>query len=191
MLAVTIYSCLENSALPRPERLLHCAHLEAVQRGLSTADLHLAQTTKGKPFFAALPNLHFSISHSGAWWLVAFAAAELGLDLQVHGQHDYQRLAKRYYHPLEQDYTTKYGHTAFYNIWSAKEALAKQSGQGLSTASLSSFTVVSDSKQLKQQLAGQYLQHLPFQPGYSLCLCTNQPSQIDFRTLPNQIDNPA
>ena len=56
----------------------------------------------GKPFFPQGPGLHFSLTHSGEWWLCAFSDRPLGLDLQIHRSYaDPARLARRFFHPRE------------------------------------------------------------------------------------------
>lgn len=42
----------------------------------------IARGPWGKPCFPNLPMLHFSISHSGEWWLCAFSDRPVGIDLQ-------------------------------------------------------------------------------------------------------------
>ena len=56
---------------------------------------------KKKPRFQNAESIHFSISHSGDWWSCAVSTEEVGLDIQQERHCRAERLARRFYHPLE------------------------------------------------------------------------------------------
>ena len=85
----------------------------------------------GKPFFPLLPQLHFSVSHSGAWWLCAFSQQPVGADLQIHkAQADLAQLSRRFFHPLEDHWLAQEGYVSFFPLWCAKESWVKYKGRG-------------------------------------------------------------
>ena len=93
---------------------------------------------KGRPFFAGYPDVDFSITHCKG--LVACAvergeAPKLGLDAERLGtqtERSMQLIARRWFTPTEQ---TKFEQTpteeTFLSLWTAKEAAAKFTGNGL------------------------------------------------------------
>jgi len=109
------------------------------------------RTVSGKPFFPECPQIHFSISHSGAYWACAIAGAPIGLDLQQHVQLQketaeeaavrYRRMAHRFFHPAEAEYVCmsektepeelQESYRRFFTVWAAREAYVKYTGQGI------------------------------------------------------------
>ena len=112
----------------------------------STFDLQLS--THGKPYLAEHP-IHFNLSDSGGWCLLAFThLAPLGVDLEtVRAQVNMAGIAQRYFSMAEQAEMEELPsdlHTeAFYHIWTQKEAFIKAVGEGLSIP-LDSFDVAAD-----------------------------------------------
>lgn len=136
----------------------------------------------GKPFFSGAPQLQFSLTHSGRWWLCAFSAAPLGLDLQAH--HSYlspAKLSQRFFHPAEDAFLSRTGYLRFFDLWCAKESWVKFTGRGFFDDP-STFSVASPSGSFPVQ-EGAQLRLLPFSPGYSLCLCAATLGQIGFLSL--------
>jgi 4'-phosphopantetheinyl transferase len=105
--------------------------------GLPPAALRFLRTDKGKPY---LPDsdIHFSLSHSGHWALLAVGRIELiGVDIEaIRATRDLPGIAENYYHPdefarlnqLEGSAQTDY----FYRLWTLKEATLKAIGVGIS-----------------------------------------------------------
>ena len=67
---------------------------------------------KKKPRFQNAESIHFSISHSGDWWSCAVSTEEVGLDIQQERHCRAERLARRFYHPLEVAWLEKNGYKA-------------------------------------------------------------------------------
>ena len=63
------------------ELLLRAA---AHRTGLSADALRVAVRDGGRPYLPDLPQLRFSVTHSGDVWMCAFCPGEVGLDLQAH-----------------------------------------------------------------------------------------------------------
>jgi len=92
---------------------------------------------KGKPY---LPqgDIHFSLSHSGHWALLAVGKAELiGVDIEeLKPARDLLGIAENYYHPREFTQLQMLEGAAqadyFYRLWTLKEAFLKAIGAGIS-----------------------------------------------------------
>lgn len=134
----------------------------------------------GKPRLENAPDIHFSITHSGDFWLCAIASQPVGLDLQRTENVQVQKLASRFFHPQEAAYLEQYPED-FFNIWAAKESYVKFTGLGIDD-SFSSFSVVSNGA-LCTEIDGVRLRLLPFTPGYALCLCCPAPDDVRIETL--------
>ena len=146
----------------------------ARETGLSPGAFAVETGPWGKPFFPNRPALHFSVTHSGGWWLCAFGSAPVGLDLQDHRPAPREKLARRYFHPDEVSFLEARGFEGFFDIWAAKESYVKYTGQGLYTP-LDSFSVVQGDG---FAVCGAQLRPLDFCPAHSLCLCTEDPGRI-------------
>ncbi len=157
----------------------------AAQRysGLSPQQLGPVETNSwGKPFFPLCPELEFSITHSGDWWMCAFSAQPIGLDLQFQRTHTApERLSLRFFHPLEHAYLLQDCHRRFYDLWCAKESFVKYTGHGFYDAP-ETFSVVSESGAFPSAPDVQF-RLIPFSPGYSLCLCAHKLNKIELITL--------
>jgi 4'-phosphopantetheinyl transferase len=105
--------------------------------GVTANQVRFLRTEKGKPY---LPqgDIHFSLSHSGHWALLAVAKTELlGVDIEeINTTRDLLSIAENYYHPQEFAYLQTLDHAAksehFYRFWTLKEAFFKAIGAGIS-----------------------------------------------------------
>ena len=178
---VTIYS----APFSEDSRTSHALLYQAAQQysGLSASELGpLESSLRGKPSFSRAPHVHFSITHSGDWWLCGFSDAPLGLDLQIHRSHTPPcRLSQRFFHPLEDAFLARDNYSGFFDLWCAKESWVKYTGHGF-FHDPGSFTVVSPDGTFPT-MPGVILQLLPFAEEYSLCLCAATLSEIDFFSL--------
>jgi phosphopantetheinyl transferase len=118
----------------------------------------LGHTEDGKPFFPDLPQIHFSLSHSGEYIACAFSDEEVGLDLQEcsRPRTSIFRIAKRFFSQAEYEAILALSAdkaaescindsgsdspgnpddpeclSLFYRLWSIKEAYLKYLGWGL------------------------------------------------------------
>ena len=81
----------------------------------------------GKPVFAQREDLHFSLSHSGAYAMCAISDGQIGADVQqIKPVH--MSVARRF-HFRERDWLAEQPHDeqtrAFFRIWARKEAWVK------------------------------------------------------------------
>ena len=90
----------------------------------------------GKPFLINLPDLHFSLSHTGSEVALVFSRSPVGFDMEKSGRRtDFLALAKRFFTPTEVAAIVAAGNDAgpcFLELWTAKEAILKLEGTGIS-----------------------------------------------------------
>lgn len=103
--------------------------------GLRECDMVYATNQNGKPHFREYPQIHFSLSHSGAYVMAAFSDVEIGCDIQQMKQTDL-KIAQRFFAPEEYEYVTGWEEesaqeAAFYRIWVLKESFLKAVGTGM------------------------------------------------------------
>jgi 4'-phosphopantetheinyl transferase len=105
--------------------------LLAGRLGISAAAVAFAQGQHGKPLLAG-GALHFNVSHSGRYALIALSAdTPVGIDLErIDHERPVLELAQRYFSP--QEYAACRADPAlFYRLWCCKEAVVKAWGSGL------------------------------------------------------------
>ena len=156
--------------------------------GLSAGECRVAEY--GKPYFPALPDFHFSLSHSGDMALCAVSAAPVGCDIEEIGKYN-APLARRFFHPREQRWLSSLPEderaAAFYRLWTCKESFIKAIGLGLSQP-LDSFAVLpGDTVTLTQTADPRPWQVKSFREGEYFCaLCGLEamdavpPVRVDF-----------
>lgn len=113
-------------------KLLEYAAALTLKKGLSELGLkeekmRYALTDSGKPFFPELPELHFSISHSGDMAITVFSDKNVGIDCEHSTRKIPKNLLRRFFNDDE---------AAVYKdcplkLWVIKESLSKLSGEGL------------------------------------------------------------
>jgi 4'-phosphopantetheinyl transferase len=100
----------------------------------------LSADERGKPFLAdrrISNDLQFNLSHSGGLALVAVASArQVGVDIeQIRPMPDLDGVANRVCSPAERaalsGLAASHRESAFFAMWTRKEALAKASGEGI------------------------------------------------------------
>jgi 4'-phosphopantetheinyl transferase len=126
----------------------------------------------GKPELPSPAGLHFNVSHSGDWAMIALARDPVGVDVEDHRRSsDLGLLARHSFAPDEldlPDLTTPDGRRAFFHVWSRKEAYIKALGMGLSL-DLSCFAVSHDEP-------ARVLRHAPDAPPLALASAHPDPS---------------
>jgi 4'-phosphopantetheinyl transferase len=146
--------------------------------GREPRDLGFVEGPQGKPALIG-GELEFNVSHSGD--RVAIAIAEggpVGIDIEVERPRttDLVVLARRYFSPVEALAVENAADGAlplFFTIWTAKEAVIKAVGGGLSIqlASFSVLPVCSEWGAVENlggdpKLDGWHVAALPSEPGY-------------------------
>ena len=85
--------------------------------GLREKTAEIAYGEHGKPYLAAHPQLHFSLSHSGDWAVCALDDAPVGVDLEQLREVETSRFVGRY--PFVTDGMSA---DAFFTAWTRQES---------------------------------------------------------------------
>jgi len=131
----------------------------------------------GRPAFRDPGLPEFSISHSGDWLWLAVGEPTLGLDVeQQRPRRNLQKLMAHVLSPLEQAWVARQNDelSAFYRLWTLREAVLKASGRGL--AGLSRLQLFPDQYRIEtdEVAAGQI--QVAESDGCSLALYQSSPT---------------
>jgi len=101
-----------------------------------TDDSQLIYGQNGKPYLKN-NTIHFSISHSGDYVILATADNEVGVDIEKVNTYPednhFKEVATRFFTPQEYEWILQEKRNeAFYYIWTAKESIMKGTGLGFS-----------------------------------------------------------
>ncbi len=113
--------------------------------GQDPSGVAFAHGAHGKPFLPE-ETLHFNVSHTHQLALYAIAQSrQVGVDVErMRPQVAHEQIAARFFSVEEQEalaeLPTEERRTAFYNIWTRKEAYVKARGDGIA-AGLDTFAV--------------------------------------------------
>ena len=100
---------------------------------LNPRTLVFAEGDGRKPALADHPSVHFNLSHSGDFVLIALAAEPVGVDIEAMRDIDHRALATMNFHPDEIAAMDAQAdpRASFFQIWANKEAFLKAIGVGL------------------------------------------------------------
>ena len=166
--------------------------------------LATARTDRGKPYFPLAPHFHFSISHSGKYWACAIADQIVGLDIQQKERprretpeemiRRHQKMARRFFHPLETEFVDRDPGYNFLTVWTAREAYVKYTGQGIDQYFSEHCVVPEAEADLKRvsgrtdgvhwSAMGKYFWKSYFDGDYTLCICTDTPCEYTVTESP-------
>jgi 4'-phosphopantetheinyl transferase len=151
---------------PRQGDKLRCVTAEALLREkLGVTEEKIARSECGKPYLKDRPEVHFNLSHSGRYVVLAWGDTPVGVDVQQHNAADPRSLGKRFFTDDELRYAQ--GDTGrFYEIWTKKESFLKYTGKGLSMG-LRSFSVLAPAPGIRYFCRTLGTDH-------SLSLCTEE-----------------
>lgn len=141
--------------------------------GIDAYTASVARNPHGKPCLPDIPDVHFSLSHSGELVMCAVSDAEIGCDIQ---QIKSARISvsQRFFTLSEQQCIVEATdpRDEFVRIWVRKESYVKMMGLGISACPLTSFDV---SDGTTPENAFFYEQRLP---EYRAAVCCKQQSDI-------------
>ena len=178
MAAITVFTAPYSDECRHSHDLLRRAAAILLDRDPGA----VAQGQWGKPYFPEADTLYFSISHSGEYWLCAFSAQPVGIDIQRRESYlPPEKLSHRFFHPREDTFLAQDGYERFYDLWTAKESFVKFTGRGFFDEP-DSFSVVGEGGSFPTA-PGAQLRHIPFRDGYSVCICSEEIGGIVFREL--------
>lgn len=161
------------------------------------ANLVIARTDRGKPYFPHVPWLHLSISHSGELWACAITDQIVGFDLQQTEQprretpeemlRRHQKMAHRFFHPLEAEFVDRNCANHFLTVWTAREAYVKQIGTGIDQYFSEHCIVPADNRDwhrisgysdnVQWTSMNKYFRKGYLGNDYTMCVCTDTPCE--------------
>lgn len=112
-------------------------HVLAAHMHVPARSIEIVRGAHGKPMLAeGAGELQFNVSHSGDWGLLAVAHMDVGVDVeQVRPRRVHPRFEHRFLTPAERELLRARrgtdGDSAFFVVWSRKEAYLKATGFGL------------------------------------------------------------
>ncbi len=112
----------EGEAKNESHRLLREA-VEAFFRKGEFPREEVLRTPMGKPYFPS-GNIHLSVTHTGTLFAAVFSTVPVGIDAEKKNEKN-ERASLRFFSEEERKYP-------FSHVWTAKEAVAKLDGRGLS-----------------------------------------------------------
>ena len=144
----------------------------------------------GKPLLKTVPEIKFSLSHSGSIAAVSLATIDTGMDVQFHRPTNYVRIAERFFAPAEIAFLQsvrqrmlddKKSTAVFHDLWAAKEAYVKYTGEGLfkpfdSFEAELHYTTLPVTGVIEPD--GACLIYPIAVTDYSFCLCTENPPDV-------------
>ena len=137
---------------------------------------HIEHTAKGKPFLKEGPC--FNLSHSGEYVILAVSENEVGADIERIGPYK-EKLVRRCCTEDEFTWLSLREGTAFYRLWTGKEAVMKVTGYGLSMDP-GSFSL-SPAEDGVYEVSGRawYLCWPELFEGYSICIASSAKEDIE------------
>jgi 4'-phosphopantetheinyl transferase len=110
-------------------------NLLAKYLSVNPSDIHIIAEKGQKPYVKSPDTtIRFNISHSGEWVVIALAQNELGIDIEkIDSAFDYSNLLTEHFSVAERQFISSAESpiSAFYFLWTRKEALTKAEGLGL------------------------------------------------------------
>lgn len=139
-----------------------------IQRILGAAEV--LTTAKGKPYIPGGPE--FSVAHSGDLVLLAVAGGSVGVDVEHHRPVNWSKVAERFFTPTEQSWLQRSPDPlqSFFDLWTLKESVVKESGEGISEITL--LPVLSEGGEFQNQQDGKHLFQIDLCRGYSAAVCS-------------------
>ncbi|WP_324824433.1 4'-phosphopantetheinyl transferase family protein [Sinanaerobacter sp. ZZT-01] len=147
------------------EALRKHARKKGLQEFLQS-EICVSKGIHGKPYIEqpCMDNLHFSISHTGIYWVCLIDGGEVGVDIENKTRNLSEarilNIARRFFSEEELNAVKKQGKETFYQIWVRKEAFIKCKGTGLSE-NLKSFSAIDEDGNYKKTIKGLWVQSLP------------------------------
>lgn len=102
--------------------------------GLPPTALHFAPGENHKPLLATAPELHYNVSHSGNWVLIAIGPMAVGVDVEkINPAFPFDEVLDYSFSLPEKAFVEQHPvqAAAFYRLWTRKEAFVKGTAQGI------------------------------------------------------------
>lgn len=105
---------------------------------LTNKEIQIRRHAYGKPYIKDYSQIHYNISHSGEWVVVAIGKSPIGIDVE-NRREDWDLIGERVFSESEK-YWSQNSYKRKAILWTIKEAYVKYLGIGLSK-SLNSFSI--------------------------------------------------
>lgn len=105
---------------------------------LTNKEIQIRRRAYGKPYIKDYSQIHYNISHSGEWVVVAIGKSPIGIDVE-NRKEDWDLIGERVFSESEK-YWSQNSYKRKAILWTIKEAYVKYLGIGLSK-SLNSFSI--------------------------------------------------
>ncbi|MBX9742649.1 MAG: 4'-phosphopantetheinyl transferase superfamily protein [Chthoniobacterales bacterium] len=116
----------------------------------SPEELVFQKTTHGKLFLPEHPHFFFNMAHSGDLLALVFSHTPVGIDLEKKRKVKALALANKFFSAEEIDFITSEGEASiekkFLQLWTAKEAVLKADGRGITEGLREVFAIIEDNK---------------------------------------------
>lgn len=150
----------------------------------SSWDFEIIRSENGKPYFKNAP-FHFSVSHSGMLFICAISKDNIGIDIEVQRNIEYEKLANRFFNEIDSHYVALWGQEGYYQLWVVKEAIIKYM-DGKLAHGLKDICVTNDGNMLdkiKIEKEEVYIGLIELIPEIKCAYATNGGDEICIRTL--------
>jgi 4'-phosphopantetheinyl transferase len=99
-----------------------------------SAEIRLIPGVNSKPELAGIPDFQINLSHSGSWIVLAISSESIGIDIEkIVSDFPFEDIVSNSFSEREQRYVESSDDpgTAFYRLWTRKEALSKATAKGM------------------------------------------------------------
>lgn len=146
--------------------------------GVSERECVYALGVRGKPYLINVPEIRFSLSHSGDYALLALSDGEVGCDIEKMRAVD-MRLCGRVFSPADRALLSASAEKeeTFFRLWTRRESVIKAAGEGVFTR----LTVgLGEEVCLPVERGGAcYIKEYPAPSGYKIACCAFAPVFCD------------
>lgn len=124
----------------------------------------IAKGEHDKPYFISHGEIHFNISHSGDYVIVAVADIPVGIDIEEKQEREFDSIGRLVFTEAEREAFARTGDRMgeFFRIWVRKEAYIKWTGEGLS-------------RDMRSVVLDGHFEHLPIDPAYDCAVQAGEP----------------
>ena len=133
--AVTCYKKEEKPCLREVAAQELMAYLKEKEKQGAVSIPQIETYANGKPYLKNMPDVCFNLSHSGDYVVCVISDSEIGVDIQYHRRNIKEGVLKKVLHEIEKgeygDFGEEEKESLFFQIWAAKEAYSKYTGEGL------------------------------------------------------------
>ena len=156
--------------------------------GMSPYELKTSFGEHEKPFIENGGGIHYNLSHSGRYVVIASGDSSLGIDIEKTGRIK-GNIAKRFFSPREYLEYVKYSawdKDYFCRMWTLKESYIKYDGRGLFLP-LNSFSILQGGSGFYMVDSPLKFRQFDIPGGYIMSVCSHE--EIDCRWEPVSVDS--